>query len=130
MTRYIDGEKLLEYYEERYKNLCKKNGETDAYCQGYEDAMYAAEHIDFAADVVPRAEVEKIFEKLKNRERSNSVCTWCVHANAYGRRNEECDNSYIDKNGKEQRACYGYAKFESLIDNELSELKKKYTEQE
>lgn len=55
--RYIDADKLLEYYEERHKNLCLKNGETDAYCQGYEDAMYAAEHLDFAADVVPRSEV-------------------------------------------------------------------------
>lgn len=81
---------------------------------------------DFFADVVPKSEVEKIFEKLKVRECSNSVCTWCVHANAYGRRNEECDKPYIDKNGKEQKACYAYAKFESLIDKELAELKKKY----
>lgn len=58
MAQYIDGDKLLEYYEERHKNLCKKNGETDAYCQGYEDAMYVAEHIDFAADVVPKSEVD------------------------------------------------------------------------
>ena len=64
MARYIDGDKLLEYYEERHKNLCKKNGETDAYCQGYEDAMYVAEHIDFTADVVPRSEVVKIFEEI------------------------------------------------------------------
>jgi hypothetical protein len=80
------------------------------------------------ADVVPKSEVEKIFEKLKARECSNSVCAWCVHATDYGRRNEECDKPYIDKNGKEQKACYAYAKFESLIDNELAELKKKYTE--
>ena len=80
------------------------------------------------ADVVPRSEVQKIFEKLKVRECSNSVCAWCVHATDYGRRNEECDKPYIDKNGKEQKACYVYAKFESLIDNELAELKKKYTE--
>lgn len=80
-----------------------------------------------AADVVPKSEVKKIFEKLKERECSNSVCAWCVHASAYGRRNEECDKPYIDKNGKEQKACYVYAKFESLIDNELAELKKKYT---
>lgn len=79
------------------------------------------------SDVVPKSEVEKIFEKLKERECSNSVCAWCIHANAYGRRNEECDKPYIDKNGKEQKACYVYAKFESLIDNELAELKKKYT---
>ena len=79
------------------------------------------------ADVVPKSEVEKIFEKLKVRECSNSVCDWCVHATAYGRRNEECDKPYIDKNGKEQKACYAYAKFESLIDKELAELKKKYT---
>lgn len=79
-----------------------------------------------AADVVPKSEVEKIFEKLKVRECSNSVCAWCVHANAYGRRNEECDNPYIDKNGKEQKACYAYANFESLIDKDLAELKKKY----
>ena len=78
-------------------------------------------------DVVPKSEVEKIFEKLKVRECSNSVCAWCVHATDYGRRNEECDKPYIDKNGKEQKACYVYAKFESLIDNELAELKKKYT---
>ena len=81
------------------------------------------------ADVVPKSEVEKIFEKLKARERSNSVCAWCVHATDYGRRNEECDKPYIDKNGKDQKACYVYAKFESLIDNELAELKKKYTEE-
>ena len=80
------------------------------------------------ADVVQKSEVEKIFEKLKVRECSNSVCTWCVHSTAYGRRNEECDKPYIDKNGKEQKACYVYAKFESLIDNELAKLKKKYTE--
>lgn len=80
------------------------------------------------AEVEPKSEVEKIFEKLKVRECSNSVCAWCVHATAYGRRNEECDKPYIDKNGKEQKACYVYAKFESLIDNELAELKKKYTE--
>lgn len=78
------------------------------------------------ADVAPKSEVEKIFEKLKVRECSNSVCDWCVHATAYGRRNEECDKPYIDKNGKEQKACYAYAKFESLIDKELAELKKKY----
>ena len=81
------------------------------------------------ADVVPKSEVEKIFEKLKVRECSNSVCAWCVHATAYGRRNEECDKPYIDKNGKEQKACYVYPKFESLIDNELAELKKIYAEE-
>lgn len=81
------------------------------------------------ADVVPKSEVVKFFEKLKARECSNSVCAWCVHATDYGRRNEECDKPYIDKNGKEQKACYVYAKFESLIDNELAELKKKYTEE-
>jgi hypothetical protein len=50
-----------------------------------------------------------------------------VHANAYGQRYEECDKPYIDKNGNEQKACYAYAKFESNIDNEFAELKKKYT---
>lgn len=98
------------------------------------DAKFAAtgamNELDYvpAADVVPKSEVEKIFEKLKVRECSNSVCAWCVHATDYGRRNEECDKPYIDKNGKESKACYMYAKFESLIDNELAELKKKYTE--
>ena len=90
-----------------------------------------------SADVAPRAEIameifaeiEEIFEKFKMRQRSNSVCAWCVHATDYGRRNEECDQPYVDKNGKEQKACYVYAKFESLIDKELAELKKKYTEE-
>jgi hypothetical protein len=81
------------------------------------------------ADVAPKSEFEALFEKLKVRECSNSVCAWCVHATAYGRRNEECDKPYIDKNGKEQKACFMYAKFESLIDNELAELRKKYTEE-
>lgn len=93
------------------------------------NAKFAKEIINRtpAADVAPKSEVEKIFEKLKRRECSNSVCAWCIHANAYGRRNKECDKPYIDKNGKEQKACYVYSKFESLIDNELAELKKKYT---
>jgi hypothetical protein len=73
MPRYIDGEKLLEYYEERHKNLCLKNGETDAYCQGYEDAMYAAEHLDFAADVVPRAELEHTLSDLKKEIHDKAV---------------------------------------------------------
>lgn len=71
--RYIDADKLLEYYEERHKNLCLKNGETDAYCQGYEDAMYAAEHLDFAADVVPRAELEHILSDLKKQIHDKAV---------------------------------------------------------
>ena len=60
MPRYIDADKLLEYYEERHKHLCERYGETDEYCKGYEDAMYVAEYPDFAADAVPREEVETL----------------------------------------------------------------------
>ena len=70
-----------------------------------------------------RAEAIKEFaERLKKRERSNAVCCWCVHSDVYGHRAKECDEPYIDKNGKEQRACYGYAKFESYIDNLVAEM--------
>lgn len=104
---------------------------------GYQSMAIRAIRDAPTADVAPRAEVareifeeiEEIFEKFKMRQRSNSVCAWCVHATDYGRRNEECDQPYVDKNGKEQKACYVYAKFESLIDKELAELKKKYTEE-
>ena len=116
MARYIEREKFLKKCTEAFGHfgvLIKAIEEISDECA--------------TADVAPKSEVEKIFEKLKRRECSNSVCTWCIHANAYGRRNEECDKPYIDKNGKEQKACYAYAKFESLIDNELAELKKKYT---
>lgn len=119
MARYIDADKVMEEIERiGGHNLCEW------------ETIGVKALIDRqpTADVVPKSEVEKIFEKLKVRECSNSVCAWCIHANAYGRRNEECDKPYIDKNGKEQKACYVYAKFESLIDNEFAELKKKYTE--
>ena len=104
---------------------------------GYQSRAIDAIRDVSTADVAPRAEaareifeeIEKIFEKFKMRQCSNSVCAWCVHATDYGRRNEECDKPYVDKNGKEQKACYVYAKFESLIDKELAELKKEYTEE-
>lgn len=126
MARYIDAEALTDHMLERYAELCEEYGDYDHYTTGYGDATDVIENAP-TADVVPKSEVEKIFEKLKVRECSNSVCAWCVHATAYGRRNEECDKPYIDKNGKEQKACYVYSKFESLIDKELAELKKKYT---
>lgn len=118
---YLDEDILYNNVEEKYKSAKGKAREA------YSDVLDTICEMP-RADVVPKSEVEKIFEKLKARECSNSVCAWCVHATAYGRRNEECDKPYIDKNGKEQKACYVYAKFESLIDNELAELKKKYTE--
>lgn len=49
--RYIDTDKLREDYEERHKNLCLNYGETNPYCQGYEDAIYVAENAP-TADVV------------------------------------------------------------------------------
>lgn len=61
--------------------------------------------------------IKEFAERLKKRERSNAVCAWCAHADIYGRRAKECDEPYIDKNGKEHKACFGYAKFESYIDN-------------
>jgi hypothetical protein len=51
VSRYIDADKLCEYYEERHKNLCLNYGETDLYCKGYEDAMLVAENTP-TADVV------------------------------------------------------------------------------
>ena len=123
MARYIDADKYVEYLE---KEICSKCIDEVCGACGLDSARWIAEEFP-TEDVVPKSEVKKIFEKLKERECSNSVCAWCVHASAYGRRNEECDKPYIDKNGKEQKACYVYAKFESLIDNELAELKKKYT---
>ena len=139
MARYIDADKLIEALQVDYDREGAKAD--DMAIKGIDEASVKYSHGQFCylnaiervkdsstADVVPKSEVEKIFEKLKARECSNSVCAWCVHATDYGRRNEECDKPYIDKNGKEQKACYVYAKFESLIDNELAELKKKYTE--
>lgn len=122
MARYIDLDKAIERIE---GSPAFPNMGMDGY--SLRDVVCDLLKKQPAADVAPKSEVAKIFEKLKARECSNSVCAWCVHATAYGRRNEECDKPYIDKNGKEQRACFMYAKFESLIDNELAELKKKYT---
>lgn len=117
MDEYISRNELLKAVQ---SNVAEAHNER---CGQLLEAILNAP----TADVVPKSEVEKIFEKFKMRQCSNSVCAWCVHATNYGRRNEECDKPYIDKNGKEQKACYVYAKFESLIDNELAELKKKYT---
>ena len=128
MARYIDADALIKKYENAMADNWNKKTAPSSWADAY-DCVIADIDDAPAADVAPKSEVEKIFEKLKVRECSNSVCAWCVHATAYGRRSEECDKPYIDKNGKEQKACYVYAKFESLIDNELAELKKKYTEE-
>lgn len=80
--------------------------------------------MDAAANAKKEA-VKEFAEKLKKRERSNAFCAWCAHADIYGHRAKECDEPYIDKNGKEQKACYVYAKFESYIDG----LVKEFTEE-
>lgn len=70
-----------------------------------------------------KREVIKDFAaKLKRRECSNAFCAWCAHSDIYGHRAKECDEPYIDKDGKEQKACYVYAKFESYIDAIVKEL--------
>lgn len=66
--------------------------------------------------------IKEFAERLKKRECSCATCGWCVHANVYGHRSKECDEPYIDKNGKEHKACYAYAKFESYIDNLVKEM--------
>ena len=133
MAEYIEREAVKALFDERYETafVQERTRENKEHWRGVCAGLnWGRNTIADAptADVVPKREVEEIFEKLKRRECSNSVCAWCVHATDYGRRNEECDKPYIDKNGKEQKACYVYAKFESLIDKELAELKKKYTE--
>ncbi len=80
--------------------------------------------MDAAANAKKEA-VKEFAEKLKKRECSNAFCAWCAHADIYGHRAKECDEPYIDKNGKEQRACFAYAKFESYIDD----LVKEFTEE-
>lgn len=125
MARYINGDKLLEYYEERHKNLCKKNGETDAYCRGYEDAMYVAEHLDFAADVVPRAEVEVLQAELSRY--TENVKKMCEQAEAKVAREifeeiEKTVNACVVDEGLFSQAYFEFRKF----NERLAELKKKW----
>lgn len=77
------------------------------------------------ADVVPRSEValkviEEFSERLKPYENRN-VCTPCNYCknSLNGNRNKRCDE-YLN--------CLGFDKWESIIEQIASELKKKYTE--
>lgn len=131
MARYIDAEALIEKIDQAQTELETNNPVVWENNRKHWWGLVMAKAMTDeqpTADVVPKSEVEKIFEKFKMRQCSNSVCAWCVHATDYGRRNEECDKPYIDKNGKEQKSCFFYSKFEGIIDKELAELKKKYTE--
>lgn len=84
-----------------------------------------AELYEEAKGVVRVEAIKEFAEKLKKRECSNAFCAWCAHADIYGHRAKECDEPYVDKDGKEQKACYAYAKFESYIDA----LVKEFTEE-
>lgn len=141
MARYIDADALVTDLGKLEGEYEYADGDFEKYEFVYGTLTGVRQAITYAkaqptADVAPRAEVareifeevEKIFDKFKMRQCSNSACAWCVHATVYGRRNEECDKPYIDKNGEEKKACYFYSKFESIIDKELAELKKKCLE--
>lgn len=76
-------------------------------------------------DVIEKAKVEAIkefAESMKKRERSNAYCCFCAHATIYGERAKECDEPYIDKDGKEHSHCLMFSKFESYIDKLVKEM--------
>lgn len=69
-----------------------------------------------------KAEAIKEFaESMKKREGSNAYCCFCAHATIYGDRAKECDEPYIDKDGKEHSHCLMFSKFESYIDKLVKE---------
>ena len=108
----------------KFGTLCKVERDRDALDLINRQKAEIAFWMDAAANAKKEA-VKEFAEKLKKRECSNAYCAWCAHADIYGHRAKECDEPYVDKDGKEQKACYAYAKFESHIDA----LVKEFTEE-
>lgn len=101
MARYIDADTLIEMLNNKAK--------TDLEMGLYNHGALTQSFISFVerqptADVVPRAEVEKIFEDIE--------CALCLR-----------ERDHLPFNGKE------YVKyFDILLEGDIAELKKKYTE--
>lgn len=111
-------ERLQEYYK-RYYDLTRETKELQ------DEVEHARDRLSLFDDAITNAKAEAIkefAEKMKKRECSNAYCCWCAHSDVYGRRAKKCDEPYIDKNGKEQKACFAYAKFESYIDKLVKEM--------
>lgn len=66
--------------------------------------------------------IKEFAESMKKREGSNAYCCFCAHATIYGDRAKECDEPYIDKDGKEHSHCLMFSKFESYIDKLVKEM--------
>lgn len=66
--------------------------------------------------------IKEFAESMKKREGSNAYCCFCAHATIYGDRAKECDEPYIDKDGKEHSHCLMFSKFESYIDKFVKEM--------
>ena len=116
MARYIDADALLSDLKEEleFESPMYNEVENNWLNKGLRIAIKNVKHFP-TADVVPRAEVEKIFEEI-----------------------ELFLNKAIDGWKKERRSCYHNRDIE-MIDfrndafkyclNEIAELKKKYTEE-
>jgi hypothetical protein len=113
MPRYIDADLLIETMQNRYDEICDAYGYRDLYASGYDDAVDAVENAP-TADVVPRAEVESIFDELIKAA-------------------DEIAESY--KKEADNMSCSDFARTEYrgtqigalLVQYKIAELKKKYT---
>lgn len=113
MARYTDIEALVTEMEKRNNELLDEYG-LDAYVQGYEDAISKVENAP-TADVVPRSEVEEIFEGLMKELRE-------IEDSFEKAANESSYNVFARI---EYRACQMGTSLASL---KVAELKNKYTE--
>ena len=104
MARYIDAEQFREKHE-----VAEVNGKLNSVIL-YADIVYAP-----TADVVPRSEVEEIFEELMKelREMEDSF-------------EKSANESYNCLERIKYRACQMGA---SLVSLKVAELKRKYTEE-
>lgn len=110
-------ERLQEYYK-RYYDLTRETKELQDVVEHAKDRLSLFDE----AITTERAEAIKEFaEKMKKRECRNAYCYFCAHATIYGERAKECDEPYIDKDGKEHSQCFMFSKFESYIDKLVKE---------
>ena len=111
MARYINKDEFIAQIQDNFCTECNNYDGVKCKSCGIDDTIEMVENAD-ETDVVPKSEVEKIFEEFKSTIRSEITRNEQLFA-------EEEDDFYDGRNDA----------FRTAI-NLLAELKKKYTEGE